>query len=173
MAIQSTISAPTSLSKDATAALEREKEVYWMSAPKFAVVGASTNPSKYGYQAFKWLLDQHKDAVPIHLTATEVQGVRCIRSITELPDPTHTAVCIVVPPAATLEIIRQAKALGIFALWFQPGAEDNSVIDFIEADAEFEKRCVYRARAMTTEDGRILPQPMGAPCIHNFVPLPL
>jgi hypothetical protein len=40
---------PTSLSnKDTTAALEMEKEVYWMSAPKFAVVGTSTNPFKPG-----------------------------------------------------------------------------------------------------------------------------
>ncbi|KAJ7243951.1 CoA binding domain-containing protein [Mycena rebaudengoi] len=154
---------PTLSTKDTTAALEREKEVYWMSAPKFAVVGASTNPSKPGAMAFKWLLDQHKDAVPIHLTSTEVQGVKCLKSIAELLDPKNTAVCIVVPPAATLEIITQAKALGIFAVWLQPGAEDNSVIDFIEADAEFEMRCVYRARDMIT-------QPIdGPPCIFTFV----
>ncbi|KAJ7230951.1 hypothetical protein C8J57DRAFT_982757, partial [Mycena rebaudengoi] len=73
-----------------------------------------------------------KDAVPIHLTATEVQGVKYLKSIAELPDPKNTAVCIVVLPAATLEIITQAKALGVFVVWLQPGTEDNSVIDFIE-----------------------------------------
>jgi hypothetical protein len=48
-------------------------------------------------------------------------------------------------------------------VWLQPGAEDNSVIDFIEADAQFEMRCVYRARDRIT-------QPIdGPPCIFTFV----
>jgi hypothetical protein len=31
----------------------------------------------------------------------------------------------------TLEILRQASALGIFAVWLQPGAEDDAVVKFI------------------------------------------
>jgi hypothetical protein len=30
-----------------------------------------------------------------------------------------------------LEILRQASALGIFAVWLQPGAEDDAVLEFI------------------------------------------
>jgi predicted CoA-binding protein len=33
----------------------------------------------------------------------------------------------------TLQILRQASALGIFAVWLQPGAEDAAVLDFIAA----------------------------------------
>jgi hypothetical protein len=34
-------------------------------------------------------------------------------------------------PQVTLEILRQASALGIFAVWLQPGAEDDAVLKFI------------------------------------------
>lgn len=91
---------------------------------------------------------------------SEVLGIKCAKSLSELPDPTHTSVSVVVPPKvgvmlwlsitlinltqATLEILSQAKTLGIFALWLQPGAEDDAVVQFIEADAELKERCVYR-----------------------------
>ncbi|KAJ7626683.1 CoA-binding protein, partial [Mycena polygramma] len=114
----------------------------FLSAPKFAVVGASTNESKNGSKALKWLVEQHKDVVPINLKATEIQGIKCLKALSELPDPTHTSVSIVVPPKVTLDILHQAKALGIFALWLQPGAEDQDVENFIEADEQFRDRCV-------------------------------
>ncbi|KAJ7935567.1 CoA-binding protein, partial [Mycena leptocephala] len=115
----------------------------FLSAPKFAVVGASTDPSKNGSKALKWLVEQHKDVVPVNLEATEIQGIKCIKSLSELPDPTHTSVSIVVPPKVTLSILQQAKSLGVFALWLQPGAEDDTVVEFIEADAQLRDRCVY------------------------------
>jgi hypothetical protein len=34
-------------------------------------------------------------------------------------------------PQVTLEILRQASVLGIFAVWLQPGAEDDAVLKFI------------------------------------------
>jgi predicted CoA-binding protein len=98
----------------APATLEQKKTLF-LSAPKFAVVGASMNDSKngskvgypngnnpdkpdHGVQALKWLVEQHKDVVPVNLEATEIQGIKCIKSLSELPDPTHTSVSIVVPP---------------------------------------------------------------------------
>ncbi|KAJ7485577.1 CoA binding domain-containing protein, partial [Mycena latifolia] len=129
--------------------LEQKKE-YFLSAPKFAVVGASTNPTKNGFKILKWLLEHHKDVVPINLKASEIQGIKCMKTLSELLDPTHTSVSIVVPPEVTLEILQQAKALGVFALWLQPGAEDDAVVEFIEADAQLEQRCVYRQRTLGT-----------------------
>ncbi|KAJ7202265.1 hypothetical protein C8J57DRAFT_1016636, partial [Mycena rebaudengoi] len=49
-------------------------------------------------QALKWLLEQRKDFVPINLKETEIQGLKCLKSISELPDLKNTAVCIVVKP---------------------------------------------------------------------------
>ncbi|KAJ7288410.1 CoA binding domain-containing protein [Mycena rebaudengoi] len=150
MTTSATSSPATPSHKDIVAANQREmqKETWFKSAQKFAVVGASANATKNGSKALKWLLEQRKDVVPINLKETEIQGLKCLKSISELPDLKNTAVCIVVKPSATLEIVKQAKELGVYGLWLQPGAEDEEVVKFIEADTQFEERCVYRTRAM-------------------------
>ncbi|KAJ7655899.1 CoA binding domain-containing protein [Mycena rosella] len=127
-----------------------QKEARFLSAPKFAVVGASSDTSKNGSKAsaLRYLIKQRKDVVPINLKASEIQGLKCLKELSELPDPTRTSVSIVVPPKVTLDIVQQAKALNIFALWLQPGAEDAVVVKFIQADAELNERSVYLAHAL-------------------------
>ena len=49
----------------------------------------------------------------------------------------------------TLDILKQAKALDILALWLQPGAEDDTVVNFIQADPQLDERCVYSTGAHT------------------------
>jgi hypothetical protein len=44
----------------------------------------------------------------------------------------------------TFEVLKLAKALNIFALWLQPGAENDAVVKFIQADPQLEGRCLYR-----------------------------
>ncbi|KAJ7833647.1 kinase-like domain-containing protein [Mycena olivaceomarginata] len=121
-----------------------QKQDLFLSAPKFAVVGASANPAENGYKALKFLLEKSKDVVPINPSASEIQGINCLKTLSELPDPTHTSVFIVAPPNVTFEVLKLAKALNIFALWLQPGAEDDAVVKFIQADPQLEGRCLYR-----------------------------
>ncbi|KAJ7254386.1 CoA binding domain-containing protein [Mycena haematopus] len=127
-----------------------QKEALFLSAPHFAVVGASTSESKNGTKALNWLIKENKDVVPVNLNAPEIHGIKCKKSLSELPDPTHTSVSIVVPPKATLDVLKLAKSLGIYAVWIQPGAEDDAVVEFIEADAQFKARCIYREHALHT-----------------------
>ncbi|KAJ6619439.1 CoA binding domain-containing protein [Mycena sp. CBHHK59/15] len=122
----------------------QQKEAMFLSASKFAVVGASSNSSKFGSKALKYLIEQHKDVVPINPKATEIQGLKCLKSLSELPDPTHTSVSVVVPPNEALAVLQQAKALGIPALWLQPGVADAAVVQYI-ADAQLGDRCIYTA----------------------------
>ncbi|KAF7314198.1 CoA-binding domain-containing protein [Mycena kentingensis (nom. inval.)] len=142
----------------------QQKAALFLSAQKFAVVGASTNDSKYGAQAFKWLRDRKKDAVPINLEADEVQGVKALRSLDQLPDPANTAVCIVVPPSATINVVKQAKSLNVHAIWVQPGAEDNAVVNYIKADSALDAKTIYTEAsvsvAATAEDDETTP-----PCL--------
>ncbi|KAJ7171216.1 CoA binding domain-containing protein [Mycena filopes] len=126
------ISVLSALCRASTPALLAEsKQELFLSAPTFAVVGASDDESKFGTIVFKTMLDQGLDVVPINPFVPESHGVSCLNSLAALPDPARTAISIVTQPAATLEILRQASALGIFAVWLQPGAEDAAVLEFI------------------------------------------
>jgi predicted CoA-binding protein len=47
-----------------------------------------------------------------------------------LPSPSQTSLSIVTPPKATLQILREAKAAGIPAVWLQPGSFDDEVLEY-------------------------------------------
>ncbi|KAJ7044044.1 CoA binding domain-containing protein [Mycena alexandri] len=127
-----------------------EQKALFFSAFHFAVVGASTDKNKYGFKTLKRLIDLRKDVVPVNPTATEILGIKCIKSLSDLPEPTLTAVSVVCKPQAsvTLAILKEAKSLNILALWLQPGAEDDAVVEFIEADAQLMERCIYQKRPL-------------------------
>ncbi|KAJ7438133.1 succinyl CoA synthetase-like protein [Mycena galericulata] len=119
----------------ATLLLESKTELF-LSAPSFAVVGASDDATKFGTIVFKTMLEKGMDVVPINPVSIaafipESQGVPCLHSLSDLADPARTAISVVTQPAVTLQILRQAHDLGIFAVWLQPGAEDDAVLNFI------------------------------------------
>ncbi|KAJ7347901.1 CoA-binding protein, partial [Mycena albidolilacea] len=103
----------------------------FLSAPSFAVVGASDDETKFGTIVFKTMLEQGMDVVPINPFVVESQGRPCLDSLAEIADPGQTSISVVTQPSVTLKILRQAKDLGIFAVWLQPGAEDDAVLEFI------------------------------------------
>ncbi|KAJ7017295.1 CoA binding domain-containing protein [Mycena alexandri] len=105
----------------------------FLSAPSFAVVGASNDETKFGTIVFKTMLEQGLNAVPVNPFVSESQGISCLDTLASLPDPAHTSISIVTQPAVTLQILRQASALGILAVWLQPGAQDETVLQFINS----------------------------------------
>lgn len=133
----------TSINRDE---LER-KEKAFLSATKFAVVGASNSSTEWGFKIFSALRTQGKDVVPINVKETTVQGQPCLTSIKELPHPTETAVSIVVPPKATLDVLKDAKALGVLYIWLQPGTADDACMDYIRTSG-LESRSIYSAHTI-------------------------
>ncbi|KAJ6590862.1 hypothetical protein B0H10DRAFT_1830429 [Mycena sp. CBHHK59/15] len=125
----------------------------FLSAPSFAVVGASENESKFGTIVRLFFLLKGRDVVPINPFASESQGIPCLKSLADLPDPARTSVSIVTQPSVTLEILRQAKQLGVFAVWLQPGAEDEAVLDFM-ANSTTAGHYIYTLPPLPGEIGR-------------------
>jgi len=101
-----------------------------LAAEKFAVVGASRNPEKYGHMVFADLIAAGKTVWPVNPTATEIDGVQCFASLSGLPGRPD-AIVYIVPPAATADGLKQASALGVRDVWLQPGAEPEDVDDLV------------------------------------------
>ncbi|KAJ7819708.1 hypothetical protein B0H14DRAFT_1353227 [Mycena olivaceomarginata] len=74
-----------------------QKQDLFLSAPKFAVVGASANPPENGYKVGN-RPSNSKDVVPINPSASAIQGINCLKTLSELPDSTHTSVFNRRPP---------------------------------------------------------------------------
>ncbi|KAF9267901.1 NAD(P)-binding protein [Marasmius fiardii PR-910] len=97
----------------------------------FAVVGASKDQKKYGTKVLQWYKARDLDVTPIHPVQAELEGIKTLKNVGELSAPTETSISIITPAVITLQILEKAKELSVPSIWLQPGAEDASVIDFI------------------------------------------
>jgi hypothetical protein len=93
----------------------------------WAVVGASNNKDKFGYKVFKRLLAEGYDVYPVNPNCEEVDGMKCYKSLSELPK-LPGAVSLIVPPSIGVKVLEDASKLGIKKLWFQPGAESDEIV---------------------------------------------
>lgn len=87
---------------------------------------------------FKWYHTHKLPATPINPTAATITlpsvdtPFPALPSIARLPNPTQTSLSIITPPAATLAVLREAKDLGIPAVWLQPGTFNDEVVGFLK-----------------------------------------
>ena len=97
----------------------------------FAVVGASRDPQKYGYQVYRDLKNAGYKVYPVNPNAQEVLGDKCYPSLEELPERPDVVV-VVVPPQVTEQIVKACKEMGIRKVWMQPGSESEEAVRYCE-----------------------------------------
>jgi len=95
-----------------------------------AVVGVSTDTTKYGYRIFKDMVAAGYRVEGVNPKGGEVAGKQLHKSLAELValDFRPDLVVTVVPPDVTERIVDQCKELGIRELWMQPGSESGNAI---------------------------------------------
>lgn len=98
----------------------------------WAVVGASTDQSKFGYKVFRSLREAGYVVYPVNPKGGELEGATVYPSLAELPQ-TPDVIDIVVPPPVTEQIVSEVHKLGLDRVWMQPGAESDAAITFCEA----------------------------------------
>ncbi len=101
----------------------------FMSQKRFAVVGATDNPQKYGKQIVKNLKSRGYEVYPVNPRLKELEGLSCYPSLTDIPVKADV-VDFVVPPEATEEILKQCKELELNHIWLQPGSESEAAITY-------------------------------------------
>jgi predicted CoA-binding protein len=101
----------------------------FMSQKRFAVVGATDNPQKYGNQIVKNLKSRGYEVYPVNPRLKEVEGSRCYPTIADIPVKIDV-VDFVASPKTTEEILKQCKELKLNRIWLQPGSESEKAIAF-------------------------------------------
>jgi len=97
----------------------------------FAVVGASRDPQKYGYQVYRDLKSAGYKVYPVNPNAQEVLGDKCYPSLKELPAKPDVVVTVV-PPQVTELVVEECKELGVRKIWMQPGSESERAVEYCE-----------------------------------------
>lgn len=93
---------------------------------RYAVVGASDDPSKYSHVVFQDLRRAGWHVSPVNPEHQTVAGLKSYPSLKAIHPPVDVAV-FVVPPAIGLSLLDDAKLAGVRKLWFQPGAESEEI----------------------------------------------
>jgi len=100
----------------------------------FAVVGASRDPKKYGYQVYRDLKNAGYEVYAVNPNAEEILGDKCYPGLENLPAKPDV-VDVVVPPKVTDEVVKTCKELEITRVWMQPGSESEKAIKFCEENS--------------------------------------
>ena len=98
-----------------------------------AVVGVSREGKGFGNMAHKELKDKGYRVFPVNPNAESIGDERCYPSLGALPEPVG-GVLVVVPPAQTEQVVRDAATAGIGRVWMQQGAESEAAIRFCEGN---------------------------------------
>jgi predicted CoA-binding protein len=92
-----------------------------------AVIGASSNRSKFGNKAVRAFQQQGYTVYPVNPNEAEVEGLATFKSIKEVPVRPEK-VTVYVPPAVLVKLLPDIAAKGCDELWLNPGTESDEVL---------------------------------------------
>jgi uncharacterized protein len=105
----------------------------FLSQPVLAVVGASRDPKKFGNSIYRELKAKGHHVLPVNPHAETVDGDPCYPNLAALPEKPG-GIIVVVPPAETEKIVREASAAKITRVWLQRGSESPDAIAYCAAN---------------------------------------
>ena len=94
-----------------------------------AIVGVSRTGKKFGNVLYRDLKSKGYRLIPVHPAAESLEGDRCTPDLQHLPEPVD-GIILVVPPAQSELLVREAHAAGIRRVWLQQGAESDQSVQF-------------------------------------------
>jgi len=92
-----------------------------------AILGASTNRTKFGNKALRAFRANGFTVIPINPRETEVEGEKAYASVLDYPGVIDEA-SVYLPPAIGLAAMDQLKAKGVPVVWLNPGADGPEVV---------------------------------------------
>ncbi|KAG0196718.1 hypothetical protein BGX28_009837 [Mortierella sp. GBA30] len=109
------------------------REFFSSAEQKFAVVGASNNPSKFGNKVLRWYIDHGYTAVPVNPREKMIESLSCVPNLSTLPgEPGDYHVSIITPPAVTKSVLEEAHRNGIKRVWLQPNVDSPEALAFAQ-----------------------------------------
>jgi uncharacterized protein len=92
-----------------------------------AVIGASTDRSKFGNKAVRAYARQGFTVWPVNPKESVVEGLPAFTSIADVPARPQL-VSVYLPPAVLLKVLPAIAAKGCDELWLNPGTESPEVL---------------------------------------------
>ena len=100
----------------------------FIAAEPIAMVGASRNPKKFGFTAFRELKEKGMNIIPVNRNASEILGEKAYPDVASLPAEVKGLI-LMTPKAETLNVIKNAMKKGIKQLWIQQMSDNKEVLE--------------------------------------------
>jgi predicted CoA-binding protein len=101
----------------------------FVSQKALAIVGVSRGGQKFGNGAYRELKAKGYKVYAIHPEAETLEGDPAYKDFASLPEKVG-GVVVIVKPAQTEQVVREAAAAGITRIWMQQGSESTAAIQF-------------------------------------------
>src|SRR5262245_66296040 len=89
--------------------------------PTVAILGASTDRSKFGNKAVRAFLARDFTVYPVNPKGGEIEGLPAYKSLTEIPREVYLdRISVYLPPAIGLKTLPEIVASGTDELWLNP-----------------------------------------------------
>ena len=92
-----------------------------------AVIGASSDPRKFGNRAVRAFRRQGYRVIPINPHEEQVEGLRTYASVLDVPETIDMAT-FYVPPDVGEKVMPEVARKGIAEVWLNPGSESADLI---------------------------------------------
>lgn len=100
-----------------------------MSKPTVAVIGASTDRSKYGNISVRAHLQQGYDVYPVHPSAEEIEGLQVYPSLEDIPVEHLNRITVYLPPRIGITLLEVVQQHNADEVWFNPGSESPELFE--------------------------------------------
>lgn len=101
----------------------------FLNQKKLAVVGVSRQKTKFGSNIYRDLKKKGFQVIPVNPHMETFDSERCYPDLKSLPEPVDGAV-LVVPPAQTEQVVKDAAAANVPLIWMQQGSESKTAVQF-------------------------------------------
>lgn len=91
-----------------------------------AIIGASDNPERYAFKAFKMLIDDGYTVIPVNPKLDEIEGVKCLKTPADINVYVDT-VTIYVNPAVSSAMIDDLIELKPRRIIMNPDTENDEL----------------------------------------------
>lgn len=100
----------------------------FIAAEPIAMAGVSRNPRKFGFTAFRELKEKGMNIIPVNPYAKEIHGAQVFNDLKSLP-PGVKGLLVMTRKNETLNLIREAKGLGLKQIWIQQNSESREALE--------------------------------------------
>jgi len=104
-----------------------------VSSPTIAIVGASSDRTKFGNKAVRAFIERGYTVYPVNPRGGMIEGLTAHRSLAEVPAGRLNRISVYLPPELTLKLLPEIAARGCDELWLNPGSESPAVIEAARA----------------------------------------